>query len=182
VKVHSALNEAITQAEFALCVALSEARVSQLMGDGVLPRGGTGLEWLHAYVERLREQAAGRMGAEVGGLDLAQERAALAREMRHGHEIKNAVARGEYGAIVLLAEVLATASQAVVERLDQLPAMLKKSCPDLPDAAREQISTVLANARNEWVRSTAQLVTQAVVIPDDGVGGDPADLELGEQQ
>ena len=119
--------------------------------------GSTG-QLVLAYCERLRDQAAGRLGAEIGGLDLVQERAALAREQRLGIEIKNAVARGEFAPISLLSEVLATASQSVVERFEQLPGQLKKNCPELPDAARDQIMTLLAAARNEWVRATSALV------------------------
>ena len=166
-KVIHALQEPITQAEFALLNDISEARVSQLVGEGAVPVGVSGLTMHHAYVGRLREQAAGRMGSEVGGLDLSQERAALAREMRHGHEIKNAVARGTYAPIELLAEVLAAASQAVVERFEQLPGLLKKACPDLTEAARDQVMATIANARNEWVRATEKLVAQKIVEPDD---------------
>jgi phage terminase Nu1 subunit (DNA packaging protein) len=110
------------------------------------------------YIRHLREVAAGRGSSEVGGLDLVQERAALAREQRLGIEIKNAVARGEFAPISLLSEVLATASQSVVERFEQLPGLLKKSCPDLPDSAREQVMVAIAAARNEWVRATEALV------------------------
>jgi phage terminase Nu1 subunit (DNA packaging protein) len=105
---------------------------------------------------------------EVGGLDLVQERAALAREQRHGIELKNAVARGEFAPIALLSEVLATASMSVVERFEQLPGALKKTCPDLPEAARDQVMGLLANARNEWVRSTAELVSSRIGMSDDG--------------
>jgi phage terminase Nu1 subunit (DNA packaging protein) len=98
------------------------------------------------------------LGSDIGGLDLVQERAALAKTQREGIEIKNAVARGEYAPISLLSEVLATASQSVVERFEQLPSQLKKNCPELPDAARDQIMTLLAAARNEWVRATSALV------------------------
>ena len=169
-KVIDAMKDAITQAEFALLNDISEARASQLVSEGVVPVGVSALEMHHAYVGRLREQAAGRMGAEVGGLDLSQERAALAREMRHGHEIKNAVARGTYADIQLLADVLSAASQAVVERFDQLPGMLKKACPDLPDAAREQVMVAIAAARNEWVRTTEKLVSLKIIGTDDDQG------------
>jgi phage terminase Nu1 subunit (DNA packaging protein) len=156
--VIDALAEPITQQEFAQVVGVSEARVSQMMSDGLLTAGQVGGEWLHVYCQRLRDQAAGRLGSEIGGLDLVQERAALAREQRLGIEIKNAVARGEYAPIAMLSEVLATASQSVVERFEQLPSMLKKSCPDLSESAREQVMAVLADARNEWVRATEALV------------------------
>lgn len=127
------MRQAISQAEFGAWVGVSEARVSQFMAEGVLTRGESGHEWLIAYCERMRDMAAGRASSELGGLDLVQERAALAREQRLGIAIKNAVARGEYAPISLLAEVLATASQSVSERFEQLPGLLRKGCPELPD-------------------------------------------------
>lgn len=159
-KVLEALNTAITQQEFALVVGVSEAKVSQLVSDGVLPRGDSAHAWLLAYCLRLREVAAGRASGEPGGLDLVQERAALAREQRVSYELRNAVTRGEYAPITLLAETLALASQSVVERFEQLPATLRKACPDLPHDAHDQIMAIIAAARNEWVTGTLQLLTQ----------------------
>lgn len=130
--------QAVTQAEFAADVGISQQAVSDLVSKGVLENGAPEADWLLAYCHRLREQAAGRMGSEVGGLDLAQERAALAREQRIGIEIKNQVLRGKYAPIALLAEVLASASQAVTERFEHLPGVLKKAVPDLPSAASGQ--------------------------------------------
>lgn len=155
-------------------VGVSQQAISAMVSDGKLPTFATQGEMVHAYCQRLRDQAAGRLGAELGGLDLVQERAALAREQRLGIEIKNAVARGEFAPISLLSEVLATASQSVVERFEQLPGLLKKACPDLPDAAREQVMTALASARNEWVRATESLVlakaeSDSASEGDDGV-------------
>lgn len=125
-----------------------------------------------AYIRRLREQAAGRAGDSADGLDLPQERAALARAQREGIEIKNAVLRKEYAAISVLAAVLATASQAVVERFEQLPGALKRTCPDLPEAARDQVMSTIAAARNEWVSRTVSLVQASLIDanePDDEV-------------
>lgn len=129
-----------------------------------------------AYCERLRDQAAGRLGDEVGGLDLVQERAALAREQRIGQAMKNAIARSEYAPIGALADVLGMASSAVVDRFDQLEGSLRKACPDLPEEARATVMQVIASARNEWIRSTARLVTEqvdALLESDD----DPIDLD-----
>lgn len=182
-KAIEALGNSFTQAEFALIVGISEARVSQLVTDGALPQGGSVLDLLRAYVDRLREQAAGRLGAMIGGLDLSQERAALAREMRMGHEIRNAVARGEYAPVGLLADVLGLAASAVVDRIDQLEGALRKSCPDLPDEALQTVLTVIASARNEWIRATAKLAIDALEpqTPDDDVvavaDGSSADME-----
>jgi phage terminase Nu1 subunit (DNA packaging protein) len=146
-------------------VGISEPRVSQIASDGILPAGASALEWLHAYCARLREQAAGR--SSDGPLDLAQERAALARSQREAVDLKNAVSRGEYATISLLSEVLAAASQSVVERFEQIPGQLKRACPALDDAARDQVMTALAAARNEWVRATAELAAAKLETADD---------------
>lgn len=161
-KVVPLLEQVITQAEFAEIVGVSEARVSQLVADGVITRGETAAQWLVAYCERLRDQAAGRAGQEAGGLDLVQERAALARSQRVAQDLKNAVACGEFAPVGLLADVLGQAASAVVARFDQLEGQLRKSCTDIDENVLTTVMTILAGARNEWIRSTAQLVAQHV--------------------
>ena len=144
-----------------------------MVTDGKLPGTGSLGDVLQAYCQRLRLQAAGRMGDEVGGLDLVQERAALAREQREGQAIKNAVARKEFAPVGLLADVLGMAASAVVDRFDQLEGALKKACPDLPDEAKTTVLRVIAAARNEWVRETAQLVAESLdemLAADEGDG------------
>lgn len=160
-KVVPVLQQPIAQAEFAELVGVSEARVSQLISEGVIARGDTAHGWLVGYCERLRDQAAGRMG-ETMGLDLVQERAALAREQREGQAIKNAVARREYAPVGLLSDVLGMASSAVVDRFDQLEGAMRKACPDLPDEAKTTVQQVIAAARNEWIRATSTLVADTV--------------------
>ncbi len=161
-KVLPLLDQQVSQAEFAAMIGVSEARASQLVSEGVIVRGDTAHEWLVAYCERLRDQAAGRLGEGAGGLDLVQERAALAREQRIGQAIKNGVARKEYGPVGLLADVLGTAASAVVDRFDHLEGVLAKSCPDLAEEAKTAVLTMIADARNEWIRATAKLVDDAV--------------------
>lgn len=155
------LDVSITQAEFAALVGISEARVSQMLSEGLLPRDATGLAMLRAYVERLRDQAAGRMG-ETGGLDLVQERALLAREQRIGQRIKNEVALKTWAPIGLLTDVLAMASQSVVDRLDALRGQIRRVCPDLPAEAHQTLEDGLAKARNDWMRATQSLVVQGL--------------------
>lgn len=161
----------ISQAEFAQIVGISEARASTLISEGVLVKGDNAHSWLLGYCERLRDMAAGR--ASVGGLDLVQERAALARSQREAQELKNAVARGEFAPIGLLADVLGQAASAVVDRMDQVEGDLRKACPDLPEDARVVVLRTLANARNEWIRSTAKLVSDQV----DGMTEDQEDAD-----
>lgn len=146
-----------TQAALAELVGVTQPTISNLMSEGKIPPTGALGELLLAYCQRLRDQAAGRLGDTLG-LDLVQERAALAREQREGQAIKNAVARREYAPIGLLADVLGMASSAVVDRFDQLEGALRKSCPDLPEEAKEVLQQVIASARNEWIRSTERAV------------------------
>lgn len=161
-KVIPLLDQPISQAEFAQLIGVSEARVSQLVSEGVIARGDTALAWLLGYCERLRDQAAGRSGAEAGGLDLVQERAALAREQRIGQAIKNRVARQEFAPVGLLSDVLARASSALVDQLDQFEGLLRKSAPDVPDEAKVVVLQMLAKARNAWIKGTADLVVSVV--------------------
>lgn len=131
-----------------------------------------------AYIRRLREQAAGRMG-DSSGLDLVQERAALAREQREGQAIKNAVARKEYAPVGLLSDVLGMASSAVVDHFDQLEGVLRKACPELPDDAKTAVMTVIAKARNEWIRATANLVVESL---DAMLAADDDDAPVGDAE
>lgn len=139
-----------------------------MMTEGKIPQSGTVGELILAYCERLRDQAAGRLG-EGGGLDLVQERAALARSQRISQDMKNDIARGEYAPVGLLADVLGMASSAVVDRFEQLEGALRKACPTLPDDAKATVMQVVASARNEWIRSTSKLVNEAVDAMEDDV-------------
>lgn len=172
-KVLPYLDAPISQTEFAQVIGVSEARVSQLLSEKVLTRGETAHEWLLAYCDRLRDQAAGRSG--LGGADLVLERALLTRSQREAQDLKNAVARGEYAPIGALADVLGLASSAVVDRMDQIEGQLRKACPDLPEDARTTLLRVMADARNEWIRVTSKLVGERVAAmaaaPDDDEEG-----------
>ena len=170
------------QVDVAMVVGVTQQAISAMVKEGKLPADGTLGEVLLAYCERLRLQAAGRLGDELGGLDLVQERAALAREQREGQAIKNAVARREYAPVGLLADVLGMAASAVVDRFDQLEGQLRKACPDLPDEAKTTIQQVIASARNEWIRSTERSVFDRIdsmlTDPDED---DQADAEPDEE-
>lgn len=166
-----------TQQELAELVGISQPTVSNLIADGKIPTGLPLGDTLRAYCQRLREQASGRLGSELGGLDLVQERAALAREQRIAQELKNAVTRKEYAPVGLLADVLGKAASGVVDRIDQLEGALKKACPDLPDEAKDTVMQVISSARNEWVRSTAKLVCDDI---DSMVTDDEGEFDLDE--
>lgn len=166
----------VVQSVVAAAVGVSKQAISALLADGALPPCATNGELLLAYCDRLRQQAAGRMGGEIGGLDLVQERAALARSQREAQDLKNAVARGEFAPIGLLADVLGRAASSVVDRFDQLEGALRKSCPDISDDVLLAVLGVNAAARNEWLRATARLVDQYIdELADADEEGDSAD-------
>lgn len=170
------LDHVPTQAEAGAVLGISQPRVSELERVGLWHRSSPLAEIIRCYCEHLREVAAGRGSAEAGGLDLVQERAALARSQRLGQDIKNGVAQRTYAPISLLAQTLALASQAVAERFEQLPSLLKKACPELPENARAQVMAVLAGARNEWIDGTMQLLTErfaGALAEDESADGGP---------
>ena len=176
------LSGAFSQTLLAAMVGITQPAVSAMVADGRLQVEGLSLgDALQAYCQRLRDQAAGRVGSEVGGLDLVQERAALAREQREGQAIKNAVARREYAPVGLLADVLGMAASSVVDRFDQLEGALRKACPDLPDEAKTTLQSVIASARNEWIRSTERTVFDRIdAMLTDQDEDDQADTEQDE--
>ncbi|HYF17700.1 MAG TPA: hypothetical protein VEA40_07495 [Ramlibacter sp.] len=166
------LERQLTQAEFAQLIGVSDAKVSQLLNEGVIAEGDTGLAWLRSYLHRLREQAAGRDNA------LTQARAALAGEQRLNMALKNASLLKTWAPIGMLSEVLANASQSVADRFDALPGEIKKLHPDLTDEHLASFERLLAKARNEWVGQTvtAKLLGQPgddVAAEDDEPLPDP---------
>jgi phage terminase Nu1 subunit (DNA packaging protein) len=144
------------QKTLAQVLGLSEARISQLMKDGVMQRGDTIGEQILAYCENIRQVAGGRAPGE-GELDPAQEKAKLDRERRMGQRIKNLQALGEWAAIPLLTKTLAKASAAMASKLEALPGELVQAVPGLPFEAVEAMRAAIAKARNDWVSDTAEL-------------------------
>ena len=83
----------VSAAEVGEWVDLHERQVRELAKNRLIQRNGKGQYRLkptvHAITVHLREQAAGRGSAAPNGLDLVQERAALAKAQRIAQEMKN---------------------------------------------------------------------------------------------
>ncbi|RYF60524.1 MAG: hypothetical protein EOO27_05540 [Comamonadaceae bacterium] len=154
--VLEALDTHCDQKTLAQVVGLSEARISQLMKDGVMQRGDAIGEQILAYCENIREVAGGRSPGE-GELDPAQEKAKLDRERRMGQRIKNLQSLGEWAAIPLLEKTLAKASAAMASKLEALPGELVKVVPGMPFEAVEALRKAIAKARNDWLSDTEEL-------------------------
>jgi terminase small subunit / prophage DNA-packing protein len=140
------LEKPTSQRRFAQIIGVSEAAVSQMVARGLLEKEQTLGQWLLAYCEDMREKAAGR--AAAGDLDLATERAALARASREKIDLQNAVTRRELAPVSVLEEVLAKAGARIAGVLDAVPGAIKRRAPELPAEIRMVITTELAKARN----------------------------------
>lgn len=126
---------------------LSQGAVSQWMDRlGIDWRSSSLDEIRVAYIRELREQAAGR--AAAGDLDLATERAGLAKAQREKIEMQNAVTRRELAPVVLIEEVLAKAGSKVAGILDAIPGMLKRRCANLTADDIDMVAAEIARARN----------------------------------
>ena len=138
--------EKVTQEEFGVLVGVTQQAVSDLIRRGVIARGEPVGQWLLAYSSHLREQAAGR--AASGELDLAGERAGLARAQRERIELQNAVTRGELGPMLLLEQVLSQAAGKVAGLFDSIPGRVRRRVPELPATAIDLITREIAEVRN----------------------------------
>jgi len=156
------LDKPATQKALGELVGVSQQAIGAMVKEGKIAISGTLGQALIEYCERLRDQAAGRLGDGEGGLDLVQERAGLAKEQKEAQALKNAVTRGEYAPIGALEDVLAQACSNVVAEFEQLEGTLRKTCPDLDEQAKTTIFAVIAAARNKWIRSTTRLISESL--------------------
>lgn len=140
------LQEVLTQSAIAEVIGVSQQLVSDLERRGVCDRCMTLQAWWRAYTNHLREQAAGRLAS--GDLDLATERAALARAQREKIEMQNAVTRKELAPAYLLEEILANAGARMSAIFDAIPGALRRRNQNLTAADLETVAAEIAKARN----------------------------------
>lgn len=160
------LDNFCTQEVFGALVGVTQQAVSELAARGVLNPGDSVGQWLYAYCRNLREVAAGRASMAPGGLDLVQERAALARSQRERVDLQNAVTRGEQAPIELLGDALALSIQIMVTELEQIEGVLSQVAPDLPESARLAVLACVTTARNKIAARGASLVAQGLGFED----------------
>lgn len=135
-----------TQRQFADMIGVSESAVSSMVRDGVIVAGQPVGSWLKDYCARLREQAAGR--AATGDLDLAGERARLAKEQADKIAMQNAEKRAELGPVSLIEQVLTKAAGRISGVFDAIPGMVKRRVPNLRSEDIDLIAGEVAKARN----------------------------------
>lgn len=159
----------------ALCVAPAVA--ARWIRQGMPADADAARLWLAQGKAEMKDcPAGGTIQTPPRPPGLAEERTRLFREQADAVALRNALARKEYAPIQLLTQVLATASQAVSERLEHLPGVLKRECPEMTSAQRDAVMRTIASARNEWVRATAELVVARLdeLAVDDAADEAPA--------
>lgn len=140
------LSSTVTQKRFGELVGISQPAVSDLVLRGVLTDGATLGDWMLDYCSNLREVAAGR--AAAGDLDLATERARLAREQADKIAMQNAVTRGELTPTIVLEQVLASAASKIAGILDAIPGLVRRRVPQLTSDEIDLVAGEVAKARN----------------------------------
>jgi terminase small subunit / prophage DNA-packing protein len=138
--------EVMTQEAFGKMVGISQQAVSNLVSRGVLMPGASTDVWIIGYCSHLREVAAGRVATE--GLDLATERARLARENADKLRMQNDVTRRSLAPTHLLEEILAKAGNKAAAILDTIPSAIQCRVPALSADDIAAIAREVAKARN----------------------------------
>lgn len=161
------------QTELAAHLDLSERSVRELLGElGVDHRQSTLAEIRVAYIRKLREIAAGR--AAEGGLDLAAERARLAREHADKVAMQNAVTRSELAPKRLLSDVLARSLSRIARLLDTIPGELRRRNPALTSEDIDAVRRTIAKVRNVAASST---IDDLFTADDEADAPEPPELD-----
>ena len=145
---------------------LSDRSVREWEAKLTLPADYTMADIRVAYIRRLREEAAGR--ATDGDLDLATERARLAKEQADKISMQNAERRGELAPVAAMEMVLASVGAKVGKILDTIPGLVRRRVPGIGSDVVEAITADIAKCRN-----MAAAMTLASLDADDEAEADP---------
>lgn len=162
-----------TQDEIAEHLDLSTRRIRELASEwGIDSKSISLADWRIRYLRKLREEAAGR--ATAGDLDLATERAALARAQREKIEMQNAVTRKELAPAYLLEEILASAGARMGAIFDAIPGAIRRRNQAMTAADIEVIAGEIAKARNIAAALTLDELIDTTAL--EAAAADPVDL------
>lgn len=174
-----------TQKEFGDVVGIGQARVSGLFSRGVLTKEMTLPAAIAAYCAHLREQAAGR--AAEGGLDLATERARLAKAQRQRIELQSHRVRRENVPFVVLEQVISRTGRKVAEILSSIPDAIERRHTELSPDDLALIAEECKNASNAAASMKLTDVVDAPEQPDtstdtapEGCATEPHEAKTGE--
>lgn len=133
-----------TQANLGQLIGVTRQAVADMEQRGVVNRNDHTLhEALLAYLSHLRSTAAGRAGS------LVDERARLAAEQADKVAMQNALMRRELAPVPIITETIAKAAKGVCDKLDAIPAEIKRRGRDVPDALLDIVAESIADARKQ---------------------------------
>lgn len=156
-----------TQKDVYQHLGITKSTLLNLIEKGVVPHFPQGQYDVEAcrlaYIANLREVAAGR--AANGSLDLAEERARLAKEQADAKEMENSILRGD---LVYIADVADMAEKQFAKVRSKLLSVPTKVAPEaVACATAKEIQSLLE-----------QHITEAL---NDLVGLNPEDAEEGAE-
>lgn len=146
----------ITQAELGQLIGVTQGRVSQLIGEGVIV-GATVADQVGSYTAHLRAVAAGRADAP----EIASERARLLAAQASREELRLAEDRGELIRVNVVKAGLASLLVSTRDRLMQMPARLAQTL------ASEADTNAVHNALADEIHAA---LTQLARAPETTVG------------
>ena len=174
------LNGKVKQEEFGELVGISQQAVSDLLTRKVLKQGDVCASWLKQYCAHLREVAAGR--ATTGGLDLATERARLAREQADKVAMQNAERRGELAPVAAMEMVLANVGTKVGKILDTIVPQIRRRIPGITTEVANAIENDIAKCRNLAAAMTLDDLDMNEPCDHEGFDQQPDESGAGEQR
>lgn len=154
------MDSVVSQRQFADIIGVSEAAVSGMAKAGIIIANQCVGAWIRDYCAHIREQAAGR--AAAGDLDLAEQRARLAKEQADKVAMQNAERRGEVAPVAAMEMVLAATGSKVGKILDTIPGLVRRRVPGIGSDVIEAIESDIAKCRN-----MAASMTLATIDADD---------------
>lgn len=174
-------NDVANQTKFAAFVGVSQQAISQLKNKNVFPDGGTYAEWLSAYLERLRAEAAGRDQDER----LSQVRI---RETEMSANLKELDYLERLGKIILVADLsplvtelfssiqfnVMSAQERIIEAVESKHA-IKLDDDDVGKPLRDALASV-ADGTREFIGAIASSVGGATADGADADGGVVAEV------
>lgn len=164
-----------TETEVAAHLDLSDRTVRELKSKGVFTssgRGGYDLDDCRvAYIRSLRERAAGRAG-ETGELDLAHERARLAKEQADRVAMDNARDRKEMASLPDMTLAVMTLFEVVKGNLSRIGPIVAKSDTKLRSRIERAIEDALEDLSMTRIEEISGGGADGEDAPDDEDAGD----------
>lgn len=170
-KLEELLPADVNRAEMGMIIDVTAAAITTYAERGILvPAAISGryktAESLHRYHDNLRKQAQGRRSE--GGIDVAEEKAKLARAQREEVEIRLQKSRGELIEVEEASRVAGEFFRGVRQAALALPTRIGQAIPTLTAFDRQTIAGLVRDMLSELSEDAA--VTEGLVPADAGEG------------